>query len=334
MTRSRHIPHALLMESLAALELAEATGQAIGVSFPGVKSFYVAHDPSIGFAGLYSSRPPTIRVQLSAREPSVRATMEHELIHHMQFAKLRSIRRPLPEEPEAFDPAQRALPHGAQILEYYPNIVSDAEDVLRALQRSPHFDVRRLDTRKMRPELPEALQDRYKRDLLTEVARRLPRVRRNPNRQITQRLDELLPALEAIRDDADVTERVGRQALRMLTGLRREHADIIARKTDQLKALRAELEEQQRRADYNQQNLDAHVRMLQAKVERVAGELGRERMARAERDVQIANLEAELAAAKKVQTREIVRMPLAAEASAEERRRREAAMRKEAKRRR
>lgn len=330
MTRSRHIPHALLMESLAALELAEATGRTVGVSMPEVKTFYVVHQPALHHEGMYTYNPPTIHIKRSVREPSVRATMEHELIHHMQYSKLRSIRRQLPGEPGAFDADRAKVPHGARIIEYYPNVMSDAEQVLAVVQRTPHFNVRRIDTRRMRPELPEALHERYKRDLLTEVARRLPRVRRNPNRQITQRLDALLPTLEAIRDDVDVTERVGRQALRMLVGLRREHDDAIALKAAQLTALREELNKERERADYNQQNLEAQVRTLR----RVSEELGRERMARAERDVQIANLEAELAAAKKVQTREIVRMPLAAEASAEERRRREAAMRKEAKRRR
>lgn len=335
MTRSRHISRALLMESLAALELAEATGQAVGVSVEDTEPFYVAYTPDLAHPGTYNHKTRTIRSKHPAGSPTTRATMEHELIHHLQSTKRWGLRRSLPGEGDPFSAAEWDRPHGARILEYYPNVVTDAEAVLREIQRDPDFDVRRFHAARLRPELPAALRERYRRDVLSEVARRLPRVRRNPNRQVAQKLDAMLPELESIRDDVDFTERVGRQALRSLVHQRRQHDEALAAKRREVDRLQAELRDYRQRLEYISSSQRARIRVLEAQVQRRDTELGRERMARAERDVQIAALEASLAAAKKkTHHRDATRVPLAAEASAEERRRREALMRKEAKKRR
>jgi chromosome segregation ATPase len=340
--RSRYVPRAVLMEALAALTLSRETGAPVYVEpGHGLRGFWVIYDPDLNAAGMYWPKLRQIAIRWEPESAHVRATMEHELIHHVQFTTGKvGVRRAIKGETSAFDARQRDLPHAARRVEYYPNVVSDAEGALQLFQwhqrvaPAPLEACVRAQVRHRAQELPEALRAQYLRDVMTEAARRLPRVKRNPTKQLAKRLDVLLPELESLRDDADYTERVGRQAVRSLVALRRatlaaEEVAEDAQKRAEASVKRADrLAHDCARASHELQQAQARLRLLER-------DLGSERARRAERDVAIANLEAELASARKEQPpRVVTRTALAAQPSAEERKRRDEMMRREAKKKR
>jgi hypothetical protein len=335
--RSRYVPRAVLMEALAALVLSREIAAPVYVE-PGLgfRGFWVSHDPDLTSSGQYDPRSRLVSIAGEPGSAEVRATMEHELTHHRQFTEVKGfgVRRAAKGEPCAFDARQREVPHAARRIEYYPNVITDAEGALRIFQWSqeqnqpmPLAACVRAQVRWRIRDLPEALRARYLRDVMTEAARRLPRVKRNPKKQLAERLDVLLPELESIRDDADYTERVGGQAVRSLVALRRA---VVAAED--------EAESARERADRISREHAGATRQLeqaQARLRVLERDLGSERMRRAARDVDVAVLEAALASARKEQSPLVVqRTALAAQPTTDERKRRDEMMRREAKKKR
>jgi hypothetical protein len=327
--RSRHVPHDLIMETLAALKLSEELGTEVRVSLPPTPPFRVRYDPTIETLGYYECASSRIVVKTPVGHPQTLETVEHELLHRLQFSSLRGLRKRIAGDYPLFDLREYSLPHAARVLEYQPNVLSDADRVLRALAWMPKKPTARQVTAAVRYEIahrlhdmPEALHDRYFRDVINEVIRRMPRVRRNPDKNLAKRMDDILVTLEAIRDDADYTERMGKQLLRSNIAQRRAVQQQIenARSAANARWARA-LEAASDEADRSRRM----IRQLQ-------GLLDNERALRAERDVAIYGLEQALADAKKERAAPIVqRVPLGGETTTEERRRREELMRRKSK---
>lgn len=367
MPRERYrVPRGLLMEARAALTLSVASmegGEApvIPVQYPGFAPVGVrAHGhyspDARSRVGWYSIEQRVVNVVFDAGgDAYVQSILEHELMHHLQFTAVGGyglVRDRASYEAKDADwiydnKEYYSRPHSARRVEYYPNVVSAADYVIRTIhQKSTPIDQIVREALARYDDIPEELRDRFRRDVASEVARRLQRTtpleRVNPYHGVASRLDKVLDDLERIRDDADYTERVGQQAVRSMVQMRKQHSKQIATLQEQV----ADLDRTgNKAAAAAERQLRAQEREYQALLkhrDKLLLDVQESRHVRSSLEQRLANLQAEAAQVEEARSRlqaaldaANARMAAAGAGDVQRRQReRDQAMRAEAKRRR